>query len=298
VSAYGQLPEIRLLARLVSVLDGGRAIDVGAERGEFVHAIVAAGALEVHALEPEPANLKALFERFEGDGRVRVHGVAVSSIDEELTLHLASGKDGTRLSFGHTVLERPNTDQIGWYDAIRVPARSLGSLVSSGELPPSVALVKIDAEGHDLAVIDGMGALQCDLLMTEPWIDLPSSLGPCPWTAQEMIEAAAARGFSEFAFFHHWGELTLLQWNDATTHVGSMGNFLFIHDRVRDQVWPSLLSCASELAVAVAELADERSREASDRLTVIDDLKREVRLQANAAAERLAVLEQLHREPD
>src|SRR5439155_14177406 len=179
---------------------------------------------------------------------------------------LSKHPSGNHLSFGHTVLERPDTDEIAWDGSISVGARSLGSLVEMSEIPQRVGLVKIDTEGHDFAVVNGLGALECDVIMLEHWVDLPLSLGPCPWTADDMVRVAAAHGFSQFAFLHHSGELTILQWDDATVPVGSMGNLFFIHDRVRDRLLPTLLAFASDLGMRVLEVADSRATVAAERL--------------------------------
>jgi FkbM family methyltransferase len=298
VSVYGQEPEARLLAQIVSKLEYRSAIDVGAERGAFVDALLNGGAHEVYAVEPEPTNVMFLRQRFGGDPRVTVHDCAVSSADGELTLHLSSDPDGAALSFGHTVLERPDTDEISWHDVVAVNGRSLASMVQAGEIPQRVGILKIDTEGHDFAVISGMGNLDCDVIMAEHWLELPHSLGPCPWSIDNIVSTVSERGFSSFAFLSHRGELTILQWNDATVPEGSMGNLIFLHDRVLDRLLPTVLECASALAMNAVAIADTRARVAQERLGVIEDVRRERDIQAEAAAGRLAALEDVRRERD
>ena len=55
-------------------------------------------------------------------------------------------------------------------------------------LPGRVGLLKIDAEGTDLEVVQGMGALECDALMIELWLDMPGAVGRCPWTLEDLVE--------------------------------------------------------------------------------------------------------------
>lgn len=293
VDAYGQEPETRFLSRIVPRLEEPSAIDVGAERGAFVAALLEGGATSVHAFEPEPRNVDALRARFQSDARVALHDIAVSDADHELTLRLSKDLAGVPLSFGHTVLDRPDTDQIAWDRSIRVEARSLGSLVETGELPSRVGIVKVDTEGHDLAVVVGMGALECDVLMVEHWVDLPHSLGPCPWTLDEMAAAAEEHGFSHFAFLHHRDELTILEWDEAHAPSGSMGNLVFLNDRVADSLYPVALEISSSLALDVLAAAEARAAVNAERLAVIEDLTRERDIQAEAAAVRLAALEEL-----
>jgi FkbM family methyltransferase len=296
MSLYGQEPEAKLLAAFLSGLDHRSIIDVGAERGVFVEEMLRAGADKIYAFEPEPANAGVLRERFDGDARVTVHEYAISSADGSLELHRSSTPSGEAVTFGHTLLERPETDEIAWHDSVEVSGRSLASLVAGGELPPRIGILKVDTEGHDLAVIEGMGDLDCDVVMVEHWSELPHSLGPCPWTAGEMVSALAPRGFSHYAFVAHRGEFVVLQWDDATVQTGHMGNLVFLHDRMLSRLLPAVLECASSLAMNAVELGERQAAAARERIAVIEDLDRERHVQAASASERLAVIEDLDRE--
>jgi FkbM family methyltransferase len=293
VSLYGQEPEAALLASFIRRLEHRTVIDVGAERGAFVDEMLRAGSTAVHAIEPEPANVASLTARFEREPRVIVHQYAASDADGELLLRLSITPDGTPVSFGHTTLERPDTDQIGWGEAITVPARSLSSLVGSRGVPQRVGVLKIDTEGHDLAVIHGMGDLECDVVMVEHWNELPGSLGRCPWTTDEMSAALGEKGFSNFAFVVHLGEVVIVQWNDGEVPVGHMGNLIFLHDRVSEVLVPEVLKSASALGRRAAGIATARAAVASAQSAVIAELRDARDLQTKAAVERLAMLEEL-----
>ena len=290
VDVYGQEAEVRLLAGFVELLDERTVIDVGAERGEFTYAMLKAGSTRAHLFEPERRNVADLRARFHDEPRVCIHEVAVSDRDGELRLHMSVGPDGSRLSFGHTVLDRPETDEIAWGETVAVKGRSLGSVLEAGEIPAHVGILKIDTEGHDLAVLRGLGALESDVVMVEHWLDLPASLGPCPWTTDELVAALQPRGFTHHAFVAHRGEIVTLQWDEVDLPVGAMGNLVFLHDRVLDRLLPSVLRCASSLAKTTVELAESRSGAADERLVVIEELKRDRDVQARAAEERLTLL--------
>jgi FkbM family methyltransferase len=300
VDLYGQEPEALLLRSFVSQLDNRTIIDVGAERGAFAEQMIDGGAAEIHVIEPEPENAKQLRELFRDVPSVIVHEYAISDADGPLELRRSSAPSGEAVTFGHTLLERPNTDEIAWQDSVAVTGRSLASLVASGELPPRVGILKIDTEGHDFAVIDGMGDLQADVVMVEHWSDLPHSLGRCPWTGDEMVSALTRRGFSHYAFLSHHGEFVVLQWDDATVEAGHMGNIVFLHDRAVSRLLPDVLECASSLAVNAVGLGEREAVAARERLAVIEELERERQMlererqiQATAAAERLALIEEL-----
>jgi FkbM family methyltransferase len=307
---YGQDDEVQLLGRALSRLETRIVVDVGAERGSFVSAMLGAGAAAVHAAEPEPRNLAFLRERFRDESRVTIHDCAISRADGPVELHLSSDPSGLPLTFAHTLVERADSAEMAWQESIAVAGRSIASLVAEREIPARVAILKVDTEGHDLEVISGLGELDCDVIMTEHWVELPNSLGPCPWTTEEMLAAVAPRGFRHFAFFTHRGECTIVQWDDGRIPVGFAGNLLFFHDRVVDALMPEILEAATTLGRAVVEVADRRldkiaelDREralqmlaAEERLTKMDDLESDRKLQQAKAERRVARIEELERE--
>jgi FkbM family methyltransferase len=279
VSLYGQEPEAALIGAFLPKLGHRTVIDVGGEQGAFAEAMLQAGADAVHVIEPEPHNVAVLLERFVADPRVTVHGVAASDADRTLELHISTNPDGAPIPFGHTVLERPGTDEIAWRTTVSVEARSLESLVAAGEVPGRVGVLKIDTEGHDDAVIAGIGPLDCDVLVVEHWVDLPNSLGRCPWTLGEVATPLRARGFSHFAFIQHRSEFTILTWDDGEIPPGHMGNIVFLHDRVVDRLVPDLLMCASQLAVRSVLVGEMYATAAAERLELIEQLDRALKQQ-------------------
>jgi FkbM family methyltransferase len=272
VSLYGQEPEAWLLGSFISRLDRRSVIDVGAERGAFAREMLSAGSEIVHVIDPEPANAAVLRQRFSGDDRVAVHEIAVSDADGELELHRSVTPNGDPVTFGHTVLERPDTNEIAWRESFGVTARSLASLVDTGEIPARVGILKIDTEGHDYAVVAGMGDLAADVVMVEHWTDLPHSLGPCPWSLESMRSELRPRGFSHFAFIAHRGEFAALQWDDGDVPRGHMGNLVFLHDEVLERLLPTTLTLSSSLAKNAVEVGENYARAANDRLAVIRGL--------------------------
>ena len=178
------------------------------------------------------------------------------------------------MPFGHTLLARPDTDEIAWPESVTVRGRSLASLIEAGEVPPRVGIVKVDTEGNDLAVVAGMGGLECDVVMVEHWRELPHSLGTCPWSAKEMTSAFARRGFPHFAFVEHRAEFVILKWGDANVAEGCMGNLVFVHERVVARLLPALLECASALADRAVPVGEMYATAAAERLAVIEELGR------------------------
>ena len=278
---YGQEPEALLLGAFLSRLDNRTVIDVGAERGAFAEQMLRAGSGEIHLVEPEPDNVALLRTQFGGDARVTVHAYALTDRDgEAVELHKSVTPAGEPVSFGHTLLDRPGTEEIVWREVVEVPARSLQSLVEAGELPGRVAILKVDTEGFDLAVVTAMGALECDVVMVEHWADLPNSLGPCPWDTSDMVSVLGPRGFSNFAFVEHRGEFPLLRWNDGNAPAGSFGNLVFLHDRALASLLPDVLECASALALRAVAVGEMYAEAAVERMAHIEHLTAQLRTQS------------------
>jgi FkbM family methyltransferase len=283
---YGQDAELRLVARLATHLDQRTVIDVGAEQGALAAGMLGAGIEKLHAVEPHPKNIKALRARFDGDDRVTVHECAANDSDGSGELHVSTGPGGEELPFGHTLLSRADASEITWTDRVTVPLRSLESLVESGDIPRRVGILKIDTEGNDLAVVQGMGALEADIVMVEHWTNLPNSLGACPWTTDEMVRTLAVRGFEHFAFIIHRAEFVTLKWDDGYVEPGAMGNLVFLHNRVLALLLPDVLMCAAQLAEEAVTIGQRHMRAAADRLGIMAELEQ-------AAADRLTLVEEL-----
>jgi FkbM family methyltransferase len=288
VELYEQDAEVRLLSMLVSRLDDRTLLDVGAERGAIVEELLRAGVTEAYALEAHPDNATALRVRFADDPRVTVHEIAASEHDGVAELHVSTDRDGQPLSYGHTLLERADTDEIGWGQTLTVKRRSLASLIDAREIPARVGVLKIDTEGHDLAVVHGMGPLGADIVMVEHWTDLPHGLGACPWSTEEMIAAMDARGFAHFAFIVHRAEFVTLRWDDGEVEPGAMGNLVFLHDSVLQRLLPDVLGCATWLMERAVRLGRSFMDAANERLELINWLER-------AAEDRLELVNQLER---
>jgi FkbM family methyltransferase len=119
----------------------GDALDVGANIG-YYSLYLAPQVRSVHAFEPDPRNLSVL--RLNTRGVENVHIVEAAVSDRRGTVHLDIGSDP---EISH-VLPEPRAT------TVEVPATTIDAYVSEH---PSiwVSAIKIDVEGHDLAVLRG-----------------------------------------------------------------------------------------------------------------------------------------------
>jgi FkbM family methyltransferase len=151
--ASGNL-EFSVQEALVRHLGPGDVVyDIGANLGFFslVAARLVGGEGRVYAFEPAPENAEAIRRNAELNliENVTVVPSAVASRHGAARLQIVDDQSWSRLEeFG----EHPGTERV-----LEVETVTIDELVESGELPPPT-LVKIDVEGAEVAVLEGMRA--------------------------------------------------------------------------------------------------------------------------------------------
>ncbi len=133
---------------------GMTAIDVGANAGVYTFSAARRGA-RVLAIEPFPGCVDLLHQTKAANGFHQVEIVAAAASDRPGTLSLVVGT-ASELNEVQTDESPPTNDQT----TLEVPAIALDDLVARFALP-QVHILKLDAEGHELAVLTGaQGLLQ------------------------------------------------------------------------------------------------------------------------------------------
>jgi FkbM family methyltransferase len=142
----GQIrPDVRLVA---SLCDPNRvSLDIGADVGEFTVAMLATSR-SVIAFEPRPAQAHDLASMFDAVGvPVRVEAVALSDKPGVTTMRVVESEPGRSTIDTDNVLSDVDG---GAVQSIDVPVKRLDDLNLDG-----VGLIKVDVEGHELAVLLG-----------------------------------------------------------------------------------------------------------------------------------------------
>ncbi|MFL6238183.1 MAG: FkbM family methyltransferase [Actinomycetes bacterium] len=136
-----------------AVLDASPTfVDIGANVGDWTAAVLhVLPTANVIVVEPTPANVAILRERFAGQRGVTVHDVAVSDRATTMTLHVAPNSVFNSL----LPLRRETLQRYGMgarVSEVEVACRPLDDLLADVE---SVAVLKIDVQGAESAVLAG-----------------------------------------------------------------------------------------------------------------------------------------------
>lgn len=223
-------PEIDILPVLAGVLVSKRAVDVGANHGAFTAALRAAG-FEVDSYEPLPQLAAELRQRFAGDDLVRVHELACSNVDGIAQLFaIAAENEAVDPTLFSSLQEHPMFEGLEFDNTMKVEARRLDSLMAD---EAAIGILKVDTEGHDLAVIEGMGKLRPEAVMLEVWDE--EFIFNQGKTENRLIDYARRMDKN---YYNH----SVLFWRDSLSNdfgitlnavdtcPGGWGNVLFMHD--------------------------------------------------------------------
>jgi FkbM family methyltransferase len=258
-------------------------VDVGAHHGTSLAPFLRAG-WHVIAFEPVEENRRRLEETFRDNPRLVSRPEAVSNAAGTRELQLALNLDGSLHEYHHS-LEKIGED--AWHKkgpVVSVPTVTLDGLVERGEIPEQIGFLKVDTEGHDLAVLACAGRLRCEVISVEFWGD-EHPFGKSPSPADAVMRVLRRRGFEDFiAISHHLDNTTVLYSTLEGTRPDSWGNLVFFHQSRRDLYerlredpdWLFVLEQSRQFDALNNEL---RAKEA-----VVQDL-------ATAAAARLTALE-------
>lgn len=278
---YGQEVEYQIAAAVLARMPGCAVVDIGVEKGSFVELALRSGAGSVAGFEPLPRHLADLRERFRAVSKVTIYPFAVSDRSGSAQFHVAVDRDGHELDYHHTLADLGDSATVvRSARAIDVRTVALQDLVHEGVLPAQIDFLKVDTDGHDLAVLRGLGDVRPSVVMAEFWDTLPETSGDSPYALHDLVAWAQANGYGECLVVRRHAGMERVEWQAPWTIPGDWGNvFLFRIDvdlaMLRAELQQISLQAHRRMCLQLAQLTLDRER-------------KEVVIQELAAAQEVA----------
>lgn len=231
---YSQETDLQVISLLLPFLKEKNFIDVGAEKGSFANALLKMGFIKGTLFEPMPSHLSILNSRFNCNN-VTIFPYAIDSKDRNAEFNIACSAMGEELDYFHSLNKIENNQFFKHSKILSVTCRSLSSLIAAGDLEPCCGVLKIDTEGNDLKVIQGIGEFRPEIIVCEY---VPPSIYP-DWSlsfSRNLVPAVREIGYSNFVAAQktHGVEGTKVLLNPSEFTDDDWGNLIFISNNVFD----------------------------------------------------------------
>jgi FkbM family methyltransferase len=222
--------EPALLSHIAPFLVDRHAFDVGAHRGRYAEELLAKG-LEVVAVEPHPELASSLAEQLGRFPRAIVKAVAADASAGRTRLYMAEPSNGDvvdDLTLFSTLLDRGGAGTLSFRSGPEIETTTVDLLRQELGWPEEVGLVKVDVEGAEARVLQGLGATRPEVLMLEYWgqdhmLALPDQHGAIAALPYELVAAGMRRSI---AIVHDAGRVRFAV-NPDQVPPASWGNVLF-----------------------------------------------------------------------
>lgn len=228
---HGQELEYRISAELLRSFSAPVVVDVGMARGSFTQLACDAGAAKVIGFEPLPRHLDYLALKYAGLGQVDIHPFAVSFKSGLAKLHIATDFEGNELDFHHTLSDLGDSATVlRSGKELEVKTVSLGDFAANGSFPDGVDFLKVDTDGHDLSVLEGLGELRPHIILAEYWDSLPDTSGHNTYTLNDLAGWARGHGYDRILVVRRHARIELIELDAPLTLAGDWGNVFFFRD--------------------------------------------------------------------
>ena len=230
---HGQGTDLRVIGVVLPRLKTRNFVDVGAEKGTFAETFFRMGFSRGVLCEPMPAHLAELHRRFPRSSAATILPYAIDREDRTASLHVACDASGHDLDYFHSLNRVADHAFFRHGRRIDVRCRSLASLLASGEIEADIGLLKVDTEGNDLRVLQGLGPLRPELIMCE---FVPPAVYP-EWPlsfAENLVPEVRKLGYGHLVAIQrtHGTEGECVRIDPGGFSADDWGNLVFIRDDV------------------------------------------------------------------
>lgn len=269
---YAQETEFTILDSLLPVLRSRNFLDIGAEKGSFAKFLIERGFTGA-LFEPYPGHQKELAALATRTGS-KFFPWAVDRADRSAQFHIACDEAGREVDYYHSLHRIAQDDRVKHQRVIDVQCRSLASLAAAGEIPAEIGVLKTDTEGNDLAVMQGLGPVQAEVLICEFFTE-GLYAGWEEAHPRGLIARAEQLGFSQHLAIKRWEGQELVSLKPAVFLRRQWGNLIFMRLKVFREAQEALqkIVACSEQRLMETVVAQTRAAEAKEE--VIQKLLRE-----------------------
>jgi FkbM family methyltransferase len=227
---YAQESEFKILSTLLPYIKNKTFIDVGAEKGSFAKQLMDFGFTGT-LFEPCPKHHQDLIRLTENTGSV-FFNFAIDQKDREASLHIAIDESGEPMDYYHSLHYLSDDPRVNHQKEIPVVCRSLGSLLHEGIIRKDTGILKIDTEGNDLQVIQGMAGVLPQVLICE-FFTQGLYAG---WSAAEpeglIAEVKNTLGYDHYLAVKRLENFELISFGPAVFLEKQWGNLIFINNEL------------------------------------------------------------------
>ncbi len=225
---YAQESEFKILNILLPYIKNKTFIDVGAEKGSFARRLMEFGFTGT-LFEPCPKHHPDLVGLTEHSGS-SFFDFAIDKNDREASFHIAVDENGEPMDYYHSLHYLSGDPRVNHQKEIPVSCRSLGSLLNEGVINNDIGILKMDTEGNDLKVIQGMAGILPEILICE-FFTQGLYAG---WQAAEptglIDEVKKSLGYDHYLAIKRLEDIELISFGPAVFLGKQWGNLIFIND--------------------------------------------------------------------
>ncbi|MCE7948855.1 MAG: FkbM family methyltransferase [Chloroflexi bacterium CFX4] len=182
--------------------------DIGANVGNYTAILLSLGARTL-SVEPQADCMAQIKARFGKQPRAAFYLGGVAAQQGELELHISNINETSSFSpeWIERLKDRPGWEKHRWYATQTVPVTTLDALIAEHGVP---AFIKIDVEGYELSVLQGLSQ-PVQALSFEYSPELPEKTAAC-------MAYVLTLGDYEFNAVHKESFVFLLpEWTDAAS---------------------------------------------------------------------------------